>query len=104
MDVFQIDGFTPLHYASLKGYLDVCRSLVEAGADVNAQSAVGMTPLHEACVAGRVQVARFLLSRGADIHAKTAAGLTVSFLAGYSKNRAMVKLLKDRLSGQSELF
>lgn len=49
-------GETPLHVAAAKGALERVRSLVEAGADVNAVDNAGWTPLHEAVIRGHVEV------------------------------------------------
>ncbi|CAB4406321.1 unnamed protein product [Rhizophagus irregularis] len=42
-------GYAPLHYAARKGYLDICRILIDYGADVNAITPeLFSTPLHRA--------------------------------------------------------
>lgn len=46
-------GYTALHYASLKGYINVSQSLLEAGANINAVTRAGRaTPLHRAATSG----------------------------------------------------
>ena len=32
------DDYTPLHYSSINGQLEVCRLLLQSGADVNARN------------------------------------------------------------------
>ena len=32
------DGYTPLHYSAINGHLEVCRLLLQSGADVNAKN------------------------------------------------------------------
>ena len=39
------DGDTPLHWAAIEGYLEICDLLIEHGADVNAVNIKGQTPL-----------------------------------------------------------
>ena len=34
------DGFSPLHMAAQEGHLDVCRLLIEQGANINSQDKV----------------------------------------------------------------
>lgn len=55
-DVNQIDsaGYTSLHYAARNGYLEICKFLIQNGANVNAITRAGhATPLHRACSAGK---------------------------------------------------
>ena len=50
-DVNHLDwgGFTPLHRAAFDGRVEVARLLLDAGAKVNQQDAIGgRTPLHQA--------------------------------------------------------
>lgn len=50
-----LDGATPLHYAAQFGYADVCKELLQKGADPNAVVPQnGWTPLHAAAAAGQV--------------------------------------------------
>lgn len=59
-------GYTPLHYASRAGHVDVVRALLEAGAAVNAATTAGRaTPLHRAAYVGHVEVVKLLLHAGA---------------------------------------
>jgi ankyrin repeat protein len=54
------DGSTPLHEASVSGYVDLARLLIEHGADVMAQNTRGMTPLYQASQHGNDDLAQFL--------------------------------------------
>lgn len=58
------------------GHLDLCRILVEAGADVNAKNQKGNTPLHYTLTYGFAEITRYLISQGADEYATNAEGLT----------------------------
>jgi hypothetical protein len=60
-------GFTPLHWAGIRGHWDVFEVLLEAGAPVNAVGGDGGTPLHWACHHDRPDEIRRLLDRGADL-------------------------------------
>lgn len=46
-------GYTALHYAARNGHLDVCRILLENGADVNAVTRGGVTALCRAATTGK---------------------------------------------------
>ena len=60
---------TPLHYASYFGHVEICRHLLDHGAEVDSRDSLGRTPLHYSCQFGHVEVTRLLLSRGADVAA-----------------------------------
>jgi len=47
-------GWTPLHYAALRGHKDVVELLLAKGANVNATNNFGMTPLHEVAFYGKM--------------------------------------------------
>jgi hypothetical protein len=71
-------GYTPLHFAARGAACDCAALLLDAGADVNADSNSLVTPLHRAA---SVDVMALLLERGADIDAQDAKGRTPLFLA-----------------------
>lgn len=70
------DGNTALHYAAYMGNLREMELLIDAGADINVQTANGATPLHLAAEHYQEQAIRLLLKRGADINKTNAQGLT----------------------------
>lgn len=73
------DGSTPLHHAAWKGHPEVALVLLDAGAEVNAQSTndhYGGTPLHCAAHGNQSAVAKLLIERGADLHAQSCNGRT----------------------------
>ena len=67
---------TALRKACLKGYIEVTKQLLAAGADVNAKFDNGISPLHYAAVSGRKEVAELLIAEGADVNAKDHKGRT----------------------------
>ncbi|HEX9893902.1 MAG TPA: ankyrin repeat domain-containing protein [Gemmatimonadales bacterium] len=58
-------GKTGLHWAAEADGIDVARTLVDAGADIEARTSWGASPLDWAATMGSTRVAAFLLSRGA---------------------------------------
>lgn len=91
------EGFTPLHWASVRGYLDIVAQLVEiSGADVNRQDAMGWTPLHIACFKGYPDLVEYLI---VERHAKTEVedcyGFTPMMFAWIAENMDVVKRLDD---------
>ena len=62
-------GWTCLHIAADNGHLDICRLLLDKGAQVEAKDNRGCTPLHWAAREGYVEIVRLLCDRGADVEA-----------------------------------
>lgn len=63
----QFNGaMAPLHVAARSGHLNICRLLVENGADVNVLSAENWTPLYYATNTGNTDIVEYFLARGAD--------------------------------------
>ena len=75
------ENLTPLHMASLRGYEQIVRVLLECDADVTAQNDDGETPLHVASKEGHLQVVRVLLEHGASTKARDKFGSTPLHLA-----------------------
>lgn len=67
---FQRDLKTPLIIATSKDHFPVVRALVEAGADVNAHSALNNTPIGESIKNRNREMFDFLFSRGARVEVK----------------------------------
>ena len=63
-------GSTPLYYASLNGHLDILRSLLDEGANVNAQGGWYGNALQAASERGHEQVVKTLLDKGAEVNAQ----------------------------------
>lgn len=59
-------GNTALHFAAANGSFKKVKALVEAGAEINIQNAVGNTPLMSACINDNVLIVSYLISKGAD--------------------------------------
>jgi len=57
---------TPLHWAAEHDHFDVARTLLDAGANLEAATSWGATPLHWAATMGSANVADLLLARGAQ--------------------------------------
>ena len=67
---------TPLFLAAASGQLDVLRSLIKNGADINASTADNCTPLMIAIEKGNINVATFLIEHGANVDLKDDRGDT----------------------------
>jgi ankyrin repeat protein len=70
------DGWTCLMTASRNGHFDICRLLIDKGAQLEAKNCYGWTPLHIAASEGYIEIVRLLCDRGADVQARDDSGST----------------------------
>lgn len=74
------DGYTALLVASVLGYNDYAKALVEAGAKV-AGSCKAMSPLLGATTGGHIETVKFLLDHGADVDEVSECGTPLAVAA-----------------------
>lgn len=76
--IFIVEGETPLHLAAKSGTQETIVALLDAGADVNAQTELGETPLHFAAKSNYRPLENIvvLLNTGADGSLKNGDGKT----------------------------
>lgn len=60
------NGHTPLHIAARKNQMDIANTLLEYGAQPNAESKAGFTPLHLSAQEGHVDMCSLLLEHKAN--------------------------------------
>lgn len=99
---------TALYIASCRGFYDICRKLIDSGANVNVVGCYGYTPLHVACFHGHLNICRLLIEAGADVNAKSCSGNTpFSMTCKYGKLnicRLLIEAGADvRVIGYSDL-
>ena len=68
------NGRSLLHIASTNGHLEVCKLLLENGANVNEFDNNNFTPLHCAVYYGHENIIKLLISFGADVNQKNDFG------------------------------
>jgi Ankyrin repeats (3 copies)/Domain of unknown function (DUF3471) len=83
--------------AARKSNVEVVKTLLAKGADVNAKSPYGQTPLFFACDRGNIEIVKMLLDKGADLNVKdTFYNSTALTWAAQNKRVEVVKLLLDK--------
>jgi uncharacterized protein len=92
----QPDGMTALHQAVRQNDLDAAKSLVRAGAKIDASTRYGVTPLYLACMNGNAAMIDVLLRAGADPTSSNPGGETALMTAARTGSVDAVKLLLDR--------
>ena len=111
-EVHTVDAmlFTSLHYAAVRGHVDVVRLLVDAGAVLDAADDRGRTPLFRAAEFGRASVVQLLVDCGAQLDWVDAFGWTALYQSTLCGQRDMVEhLLRlgadvDGAEGESPLL
>lgn len=88
-------GWTPLYCVVALGKCNITalKMLLDAGADINAETEDGSTPLHEAACWRKVECVRFLVEHGADPKTKNEFGLTPLDYARASENKPVIEYL-----------
>ena len=85
--------WTCLMEAAYFGHFDICRLLVDKGAQMEAKDVSGDTPLHWAACSGHIEIFRLLCDRGADIESRNNRGGRALHFAAYYGHISIVKEL-----------
>lgn len=97
-------GSTPVFYSAVfNPNSEITRTLLQKGADVNAQDRIGDTPLMKVLKQERINksVISILLDYGADVHARDAEGYTPLMLA--VKNHKSPEIVEKLVSSGSNI-
>ncbi|KAH9027683.1 ankyrin repeat-containing domain protein [Lactarius hengduanensis] len=84
-----------LYTASQNGQLDIVRSLLDRGSDINKKSTFRATPLDAASRYGKLEVAKLLIERGADVDSRDRNGRSPLITALVHEQFEVAKLLLD---------
>jgi ankyrin repeat protein len=91
-------GNTPLHFASLPGYVSIVKFLLEQKCEVDPKNTDGETPMIDAVENGHVQVVKLLLDHGANPRQRNRHGDEPSELVQHEDDSAFKtigKLIAD---------
>lgn len=83
-------NISALMCAALYGDKAMVKTLLKAGAQVNAVTSQGMTPLMFAVISGELKCVQLLISAGADLHAQDVFGMSAYQLAIITNNPYIV--------------
>jgi hypothetical protein len=93
------NGMCPLSNACYKGNIDICKSLIERGADVNTNQHVhGYTPLMFAALGGHVRLINLLLDHGAKTSTVNSVGRTASQMAAFVGQHQAASVINNFIS------
>lgn len=82
-----------LHSAVARNNYDLCKSLIENGADTNIAQMQGVTPLHSAAHRGNLEIVKLLVTNGASIDSKMDNGNTAIDIAKSDGHEQVVNYL-----------
>jgi hypothetical protein len=91
-----IDGWTALMVATIKGYGEIARALLNRHADANIKNNDGLTALRFAVAMGDIEMMQLLLSKGADVNTLDNRWWTPMMQAADENNIESVKVLLAR--------
>lgn len=94
---FSADGFTPLGLATYFANEEICKLLINSGADVNipANNGFNVYPIHSAVAAKNYNLTKMLINAGATINVKQQAGFTPLHAAAQQGDIEMIVLLLE---------
>ena len=104
----EYSGRTALSKACAKGYLEIVKCLLAAGAGKNKADDYGITPLIDAARGGHVEIVQLLLSAGADKDKANRYGLTPLRWAagkghsGENKRKTFLEIVRLLLSAGAD--
>ncbi|MFZ0564715.1 MAG: ankyrin repeat domain-containing protein [Chlamydiales bacterium] len=93
LDVRDVNGATPLHWAISHGDTENALILINCGADVNAKDKNSNTPLHEAVFNGDEELVTALIAKKAAVNAQEMDGETPLHWAVRDGQEEIVKIL-----------
>jgi ankyrin repeat protein len=90
------DQAKTLHEAAFDGNIELVKSLVSSGADVNTQNNWGWTPLYTAAAIGHRDIVSFLIVKGANVDTPSELGMTPLHFAVSNDRTDIAKLLIEK--------
>ncbi|CAH1363713.1 protein fem-1 homolog B isoform X2 [Tenebrio molitor] len=101
-DGYVIEGASALWCAACAGHLNVVKTLVKAGADVNHPTKSNSTPLRAACFDGRLDIVKYLTYHRADINIANKYNNTCLMIAAYKGHLDVVSFLLENGANPNE--
>ncbi|XP_044726613.1 serine/threonine-protein phosphatase 6 regulatory ankyrin repeat subunit B-like isoform X3 [Chrysoperla carnea] len=88
-----IDRETPLHVSARSRDVEICKMLLNKGADVDAKEKNGSTALHIATEEGSNEIVKLLLERGAKVDSKNKCNITPLYLSAQRDHQEIIETL-----------
>jgi ankyrin repeat protein len=94
-------GRTILHYAVIRGKLDVVLQAIQIGADVNMQDKYGFSPLHYACRRGFLSIVETLIEKNTNLNLKDHYGCTPLH---HAAEQGFLEIVISLLNGKADIL
>jgi len=95
-----VNGLRPLHNCATNGCTNVCKFLLQRGADMDAQTDQGDTALHLAAANNHLDIVALLLSFHANHSIRNNAGFRAEQIAAARDYTAIVELIQQHASNE----
>lgn len=92
-----------IHIAAQNGELNMLKTEIGKGVNVNAEDNQGRTPLHVAAEKGHLAVVKILVENGADVNAKDNDGNTPLVYAAEKRHGEIVQYLIENKASVDEI-
>jgi len=86
-------GQRPIHWAAMKGNIEIFNLIILQGIDINEQDNKGYTPLMTSVQYGHIPLMTFIISKGAKLETEDKTGDNALHWAAYKGNGELVSLL-----------
>ena len=96
------EGYSPLILACYRGNVDVAKFLINNGADINYNNAMG-TALMAGVAKGNIEIVKLLVSKNAAIELTDANGTNALIYAVQFKNLALVSFLLENNADKTKI-
>lgn len=100
---YRDNGFTPLILATEKGYLEIVKALLKAGADPNLQDKYGDTALMSAAGLGLFEIVKSLLQAGADVNIQNSINGSNALIRAVNANNLEIVKTFLKMDGNLKL-
>lgn len=99
VNCYDENGMSALQHAAYKGNYDICKFLIERGADANSNEHVnGYTALMFAALGGYKNVVNLLLEAGANVTSVNSVGRNAAQMAAFVGQHAAVSIINNFIS------
>jgi serine/threonine-protein phosphatase 6 regulatory ankyrin repeat subunit B len=95
---------SPLYLACQENHLEIVKTLIKNGANIEFSFREGFTPLYVACQTGNLDIIKYLIEHGAYINSQCINGSTPLYIASQEGKTEVVELLLTSGANKSLFF